>query len=55
MTVPPTIVYATSAVGISSSGIVRMSFDSTVMSASFPGVSVPLISSSNAAYAALLV
>ncbi|MCH8960601.1 MAG: IS1380 family transposase, partial [Bacteroidetes bacterium] len=48
-TLPPTIVYTTSVDGISSSAIVMMSCDSTVMSASLPGVSEPLMSSSNAA------
>src|SRR2546428_13678231 len=54
-TFPPTIVYSTCAVGISLSGIVMMSFDSTVTSASFPGASDPLMASSNPAYAALIV
>src|SRR5439155_21795941 len=54
-TFPPTIVYSTCAVGISLSGIVMMSFDSTVTSASFPGASDPLMVSSNPAYAALIV
>ena len=35
-TLPPTIVWTTLAVGISSSGTLRMSFDSTVMSAYLP-------------------
>src|SRR3954469_8158873 len=52
---PPTIVYVTWAVRISSSGTVVMSFDSTVMSASFPGASDPFDDSSNAAYAAFSV
>jgi hypothetical protein len=36
---------------ISASGIVRMSFESTVRSAKFPGEREPLMSSSKAAYA----
>src|SRR6266498_1204499 len=48
---PPTMVYTTSVDGISSSGMVRMSRDSTVISASLPGCRDPLMSSSNAAYA----
>src|SRR5262249_47568969 len=51
LTFPPTIVYTTSVVRMSSSGIVRMSFESTVISASFPGSSEPFSFSSNAAYA----
>ena len=50
-TFPPMIVYATFAVRISSSGTFVMSFVSTVMSASLPTVSEPLMSSSNAANA----
>src|SRR5262249_56748073 len=46
---PPTIVYTTFAVGISSSGIFRMSFESTVMSAYLPTFSEPRVPSSNAA------
>ena len=49
------IVYATFAVRISSSGTVVMSFVSTVMSASLPSESEPLMSSSNAAKALLIV
>ena len=49
ITLPPTIVYSTSAVGISSSGIVMMSFERMTTSASLPGVSEPLRASSKAA------
>ena len=48
-TFPPTIVYRTSACGISASGTVMMSFERTAMSASLPGVSEPLSCSSNPA------
>ena len=48
-TLPPTIVYTTFVVRMSSSEQVMMSRDRTVMSASFPGASVPLMSSSKAA------
>lgn len=51
MTLPPTIVYLTCVFGISSAGTVRMSWESTVMSANFPGASVPLMFSSNPEYA----
>src|SRR6185436_4118153 len=54
-TLPPTIVYSTAVDGIWSSGTVRMSFDSTVMSASCPGVIDPWIVSSKPASAASIV
>ena len=54
-TFPPTIVRVTLVVRISSSGMVRMSLDSTVMSASLPTASDPFSVSSFAAYAAFQV
>ena len=52
---PPTIVMSTSTPMMRSGSMVSRSSESTTMSASIPGSSVPLVSSSNVSHAALRV